>query len=181
MFVSKYIRIVAGQAGESMELDFDVNITPGVLYDYLLAHTYRSASGLIGTIVGALLVIAFVSTMKVPYLIAGIVILAYLPWTLFIKSRQQHLANPAYRKPLHFHMNEEGITVSQDGDGENPPATVSWDEVYKAASTSMSILIYTNKVSAFMLPKRDLGDLKSSVIQLISVNVDPAKVKIRGN
>ena len=164
-----------------MELDFDVNITPGVLYDYLLSHTYRSASGLIGTIVGALLVAAFLTTNKIPYLIAGIVIIAYLPWTLFIKSRQQHLANPAYKKPLHFHMDSEGITVSQGDEDTADPARVSWDEVYKATSTSMSILIYTNKVSAFMLPKKDLGDMKPSVIQLISVNVDPAKVKIRGN
>ena len=164
----------------SMEVEFDVNITPGVLYDYLLSHTYRSLSGIIGAVVGALLIVAFASTLKVPYPIAGIVIIAYLPWTLFIRSRQQYLANPGYKLPLHFRMDDEGIEVSQDkSDAES--ARIPWSDVYKACSSSASILVYTNKVNAFMLPKKDLGDKKSAVIQAISTHLDPAKVKIRGN
>ena len=42
-----------------MELEFDVKITGNILYDYMLRHTYYSASGLIGTIVGALMVVLF--------------------------------------------------------------------------------------------------------------------------
>ena len=159
-----------------MELEFDINITPGVLYDYMLSHMYRTPSGIIGAAVGALMIIAFCMTLKPPYLIVGIVIIAYVPWTLFIRSRQQYLANPAYKKPLHFKMDDEGITVSQ---GES--SSVSWADVYKASSSPSSILIYTGKVNAFMLPKKDLGDKKSAVIQMISTHVEPSKVKIRGN
>lgn len=162
-----------------MEVEFDVNITPGVLYDYLLGHTYRTISGLIGSVVGALLIVAFCMTLKAPYLIAGIVIIAYLPWTMFIKSRQQYLANPAYKKPLHFLMNDEGITVSSADETES--ATVKWEEVYKALSGFMSIFIYTGKNNAFMLPKKDLGDKKAMVIQMIVTHVDAKKVRIRGN
>ena len=68
-----------------MEVEFDVKITPGALYDYMLFHTYTSASGLIGSAVGALLVVGFFMGAGVIFLIAGAVILAYLPWTLFIK------------------------------------------------------------------------------------------------
>lgn len=183
-----------------MELEFDINITPGVLYDYMLSHMYRTPSGIIGAAVGALMIIAFCMTLKPPYLIVGIVIIAYVPWTLFIRSRQQYLANPAYKKPLHFKMDDEGITVSQ---GENltvskdvtgdesssvqgdvsgaESSSVSWADVYKASSSPSSILIYTGKVNAFMLPKKDLGDRKSAVIQMISTHVEPSKVKIRGN
>ena len=42
-----------------MDLEFDVKVTPGVLYDYMLFHTYTSASGLIGSAVGALMVVTF--------------------------------------------------------------------------------------------------------------------------
>ncbi len=185
-----------------MELEFDINITPGVLYDYMLSHMYRTPSGIIGAAVGALMIIAFCMTLKPPYLIVGIVIIAYVPWTLFIKSRQQYLANPAYKKPLHFKMDDDGITVSQrenttvsqeDGDGtDSSPAvkedaagadssSVSWADVYKAVSSPSSILIYTGKANAFMLPKKDLGDKKTAVIQMISTHVEPSKVKIRGN
>ena len=69
----------------TMELEFDVKITGNILYDYMLRHTYYSASGLIGTIVGALMVVYFFSGGGTIFLIAGLVILAYLPWTLFLK------------------------------------------------------------------------------------------------
>ena len=40
-----------------MEMEFDVKVTAGVLYDYLLYHTYTSFSGMIGTLVGVILII----------------------------------------------------------------------------------------------------------------------------
>ena len=70
-----------------MEVEFDIKMTPGALYDYLLFHTYTSASGLLGAIVGALLIVAYFMGAGILCLIAGIIVLAYLPWTLFLKSR----------------------------------------------------------------------------------------------
>ena len=34
-----------------MEMEFDVKVTAGALYDYLLFHTYTSFSGMLGTLV----------------------------------------------------------------------------------------------------------------------------------
>lgn len=159
-----------------MEVEFDVKITPGVLYDYMLFHTYTSASGLIGSIVGALLVVGFFTGGGVIFLIAGIVILAYLPWTLFIKSRQQYLANPAFKNPLHYKMTEEGVEVSQ---GEEVQSQ-KWEDMYKAVSTPRSLILYTSLVNASIFPKKDLGEKTSGVIQMISTHMPAKKVKIRG-
>ena len=82
-----------------MEVSFDVKITPGVLYDYLLYHTYTGTTGLLGTIAGALLVAAYFMAGSMLYLIFGVVVLVYLPWTLFIRSKKQYLANPAFKEP----------------------------------------------------------------------------------
>jgi len=160
-----------------MEVEFDVKITPGALYDYLLSHTYHSLSGLMGTLVGALLIVWFFMNMKPVLLIAGLVIILYLPWTLFIRSRQQYLSNEAFRKPLHYCLNDEGIAVSQD----DTVQMQKWEDMYKAVSTSGSILVYTNKINACIFPKKDLGDKKEAVIRAISTHMDPKKVKIRGN
>ena len=98
-----------------MEVGFETRITPGDLYDYMLHHSYSSMSGLLGTMVGALMIVGFFMNMdNVLLLIVGIVVLAYLPWNLFLKSRQQALNNPAFRKPLTYLLDEEGIHVSQD-------------------------------------------------------------------
>lgn len=158
-----------------MEIEFDVKIDAGVLYDYMLHHTYNSAAGILGTVVGALMIVAFSMGRGVLFLIAGIVVLAYLPWTLFIKSRQQALLTPAFKKPLHYKLDDEGITVSQDDSEEKQ----EWGQIYKAVSTGKSIIVYTSKVNASIFPKRDLGESRVKVIEIISTHMPPSKVKIR--
>lgn len=158
-----------------MEVEFDIKMTPGALYDYLLFHTYTSASGLLGAIVGALLVVAFFMGANVLCLIMGIIVLVYLPWTLFLKSRQQFLANSAFKEPLHYKMTDDGIEVSQNGEVQSQ----KWEDLYKAVSTPRSLIVYTSRVNAAIFPKGDLGDKTSAVIQMISTHMPPQKVKIR--
>ena len=80
-----------------MELEFDVKITSNILYDYMLRHTYSSLSGLMGSLVGVLMLMLYASNRQPICLIIGVVILLYLPWTLFIKSKQQALNTPAFK------------------------------------------------------------------------------------
>lgn len=158
-----------------MEIEFDVQMTSGDLYDYMLHHTYSSASGLIGAVAGALMIVAFFSGAGVLCLIAGLIILLYLPITLFLKSKQQFLSNPSFKKPLHYKMTEEGIKVSQ---GEEVQSQ-KWEDMYKAVSTMKSLIVYTSPVNATIFPKRELGELTPGVIEIISTHMPPKKVKIR--
>lgn len=159
-----------------MEIEFDVKITSNILYDYMLHHTYNSLSGMMGSLVGALMLVLFASNRQPICLIIGAVILLYLPWTLFIKSKQQALNTPAFKKPLHYRLTEEGIEVSQEDTVER----MGWDGMYKAVSTRNSIVVYTTRTSACIFPKKDLGDNKYKVIEMISTHMPPKKVKIRG-
>ena len=159
-----------------MEIEFDVKITSNILYDYMLRHTYSSLSGIMGSLVGVLMLILFASNRQPLCLIIAVVILLYLPWTLFVKSRQQALGTPAFKKPLHYRLSDEGIEVSQDDAVEQ----MGWDGMVKAVSTMNSIIVYTTKTSACIFPKKDLGDSKYKVIEIISTHMPPNKVKIRG-
>lgn len=158
-----------------MKVEFDVKITAADLYDYMLSHTYSGFSGLFGSIVGALFIVMYCNTRYFLYLIAGVVILLYIPCSLFLRAHKQVALNEAFKKPLHYVLTDEGVTVSQ---GENEMFQ-EWNVVYKAKSTNRSLLIYTSKVNAWIFPKRDLGKDKEAVIQLISGHVSPDKVKIK--
>ena len=157
------------------EIEFKIQIKAGDLYDYMLRHTYHGAQGLLGSCVGALAILLFLGNHQVIYLIAGIVLFVFLPWTLFLKSRQQMLTTPAFMKPLHYVLNEEGISVSQEGVTE----CQKWEDMHKAVSTSKSIIVYTNPVNACIFPRRELGDRQQQVIAYISTHMDPKKVNIR--
>lgn len=158
-----------------MELEFDVKMTPAAMYDYLMHHTYSGMSGIIGAIAGAFCIMIFLANRYVIYLIAGVVILAYLPISLFLRAQQQVQGTPAFKKPLHYKLTEEGISVSQDDSEEMQ----SWDACFKAVSTRSSIILYTSKTTASIFPKKDLGEKKDALIQIISTHMPPSKVKIR--
>lgn len=158
-----------------MEIEFDVNVTLGVLYDYMLQHIYTSPTGLIGAAAGALMVVAYFFGGNIWCLLAGIVVLLYLPWTLFLKSRQQYLTNPAFQKPLHYKLTEAGIEVSQGEEIQQQ----KWEDMYKAVSTPKSLILYTSPVNASIFPKKDLGEKAAGVIAIISTHMPPKKVKIR--
>lgn len=156
-------------------VELDIMIGSGDLYDYNLRHAYNSPAGLMGSILGAIMVIVGAASGTWIFIIGGILLLVYLPWTLFIKSKQQALSNPAFKEPLHYVLDDNGITISQ---GE-VSTTQNWDDMVKAVSTSRSIIVYTSRVNATIFPKSQLGDRKAAVIEVISTHMPPDKVKIR--
>ena len=82
------------EEGETI-LEFDVKMSSDILYDYLLRHSYSSAVGLIGSCFGAFGIIMFAMSGGWLYLIMGIIVLVYLPVTLFKRSKMVMLTNPA--------------------------------------------------------------------------------------
>ena len=156
-------------------LQFDVKISDKDLYDYMMAHSYSGASGLLGSCVGALLVVTAFMNGHWIYLICGAVLLLYLPINLKIKSKQQALSNPAFQKPLHYLLDDNGITISQ---GEESQCQ-KWEDMYKAISTNRSIIVYTSKVSATIFPRNQLNGEVVKVIEMICTHMPPKKVKIR--
>lgn len=158
-----------------MELTLKVKIKASDLYDYMLYHTYTSMTGLIGSGVGALLIVAFFMNNQWIFLLMGAIILLYLPWTLFLKSRQQALSNPAFKEELTYLLDDEGLSVSL-GDQTQMQ---KWSDMRKAVSTGKSIIVYTSSINATIIPKRYMGDSQMKVIEIISTHMDPEKVKIR--
>lgn len=159
-----------------MEMEFDVKITGGILYDFLMYHNYSKMANLIANIVGAFVLLGGIVNGYIPFLICGAIILLYMPVSLFLKAKQQQLASPAFKKPLHYRLSEEGVFVSQDGQEEMQ----KWEDLYKAVSTQKSIILYTTRLNACIFPRKDLGADVPKLIEIISVNMDPKKVKIRG-
>ena len=156
-------------------LELDIRINAGDLYDYMLRHTYNSASGILGSCFGAMLVVLAVGTGQWLYLVFGLIMLLYLPWTLFIKSRKQVLMNPSFQEALHYSLTDEGVTISQ---GEES-VTYPWEEMHKAVSTGRSIILYTSPVNATIFPRKQLGENVMPVIEMICTHMAPAKVKIK--
>ena len=158
-----------------MEFEFDVKMTSSALYDYNMHHAYTGPSGIMGTAVGAMLIILYAAYSNIYYLIAGIILILYIPVELYIKSTKQVKLNPMFRNPIHYILSDEGIKIAQ-GDQE---VDIEWDMITKAQSTNQSLILNTGRNSAIVFPKKDLGEKRYDVIEIISVHVSPDKVKIK--
>lgn len=156
-------------------IELDVKIESKDLYDYMLRHSYNSAVGIIGSCCGALVILLAVMTEQWIYLIFGLIILLYLPWTLFFRSKRQVLSNPSFQKPLHYLLDDQGLTISQ---GEESVQYL-WEEMHKAVSTGRSIILYTSPMNATIFPKAQMEEQKAAVIEMIATHMPPAKVKIK--
>ena len=56
---------------------------------------------------------------------------------------------------------------------------MAWEDMHKAVSTSRSIILYTSRVNATLFPRRQLGDQKEALVEMISTHMPPGKVKIK--
>lgn len=161
--------------GEALyEADIQINVS--VLYDYFLRHVYTTFSGMIGTIIGVFMIIVyFIKEISILYLICGVIIILYLPWSLYLTAKKQSLQE-TFKNPLHYAFYENGVEVSQ---GETRQMQ-KWEDMKKAVSTSKSIILYTGKNSASIFPRKDLGENTEGLIKVIFTHMDPKKVKIKG-
>ncbi len=156
-------------------IECDVRIGASDLYDYNLKYTYGKPVNILAEIVGLFAIVYGIKTVNIPLAVIGALVTVYLPVTLWIRSKQTALLNPAFKNPLHYVLSDEGLTVSQGEESQ----TVEWDKCLKAVSTGKSILLFTSKTSATIFPRAQLGEKTTAVIQFISSHMDPARVNIK--
>lgn len=166
-----------------MNIKIEVKMTVGILYNYVLQHTYTSLSGILGVVFGIVCLVyggqgladTEMSQMTIALLVLGILFVFGNPILLWNKSRIQMKKTPSFQKPLYYELSEEGITVSQEGES----STLTWDKVMKVTATSMSVIIYFSRMRAFILPKEAMGENYANAVELLYTHIPVNKVKIR--
>ncbi|MBR5420750.1 MAG: YcxB family protein [Lachnospiraceae bacterium] len=158
------------------ELEFSVKMSTGILYDYMLHHAYTSPVGIIGTCFGVLGLMLFASNPQVPlYLVMGLLVLFYLPVSLWRRSATLMLGNSAFKQPLDYAFNPEGFTVSQGGES----GSIAWENCIRAVATRKSIFVYTGKRNASIFPRDQIPGGAGTLISLLSKYMEAKRVKIR--
>ncbi len=159
-----------------MEIKFKVKMTVESMYDYMLYHSFReSFQGVFGELCGLLMLAAFFGTGKWLYLLVGIVLVLYLPVALYLSARKQVLTNEVFKEDMCYTLDSNGLEIAvleQTGRKE-------WKEVTKVVSTGKNLILYTNRITATLFPRKDLGEQYEKVVELIKTNVESSKVKIK--
>lgn len=171
---SKYIGIGCLGRERKFMVELDVKIGSAELFDYMLMHSYNSPIGILGSCLGGLVGVMGAIQQRWSFVFFGLILLLYTPITLYSRSKRQAAAE-VFQKPLHYVLDEQGLTISQD----EVSTQLEWDAMVKAVSTNKSIILYTSTVNATIIPKAQMGDLYGAVLEMISTHMPPKKVKIR--
>ena len=138
-----------------MSIKFEVKMTDKIMYDFLLYHSYTSASGLFATLIGVGCFILAVykgvngdSQSAILFGALGAMLLFSTPFTLKSSAKNQVKNTEMFQKPLEYEVTEKGLTVTQNGQS----AENTWDNIMRVVSTSKSLIIYiTPKFKILML------------------------------
>ncbi len=163
-----------------MAVEFDVTITDKDMFRFNLYHAYHGFQGIMATVVGVwLLIMAAISYGRVGlgntviYLILGIVFLAYVPGSLYLRSKKQIASSEVLKRPLHYKVDEQGVHVSQDGQ----TADLEWKQIYKMVSTKSNLLIYSTRVNAYVIPRELIKDEYETILSLAISHMDSYRLK----
>ncbi len=144
-----------------MKYEFDFQMDEKTLTDFYMSYNMGGFSGFVWPIIGVIaIVIAIISggttpiTYRLLYAIFGLLFIFYIPLDLKRKAKKQLKSNPFYAQPIHYILDEEGITTVQ---GENE-ATVEWKNFSKIKLTKKSMILYMRNRNACVLSVDVFGD-----------------------
>ncbi|MBO5159219.1 MAG: YcxB family protein [Lachnospiraceae bacterium] len=137
-----------------MKYEFDFQMDEKTLGDFYTSHNMGGVSGLLWPLLGVFaIVLAIISgdttpiSYRIIYVLFGFLFVFYIPFDLKRKAKKQVKTNPYYAQPIHYILDEEGVTTIQ---GENQ-AKVTWDKFSKIKLTKKSMFLYMRNKNACVL------------------------------
>lgn len=131
-----------------MRYEFDFQMDENTLGDFYKSH---NTGGFLWPMIGVFAIgLAIISGGTTPisyrllYILFGLLFIFYIPFDLKRKAKKQVKTNPYYAQPIHYILDEEGVTTIQ---GENE-AKVTWDKFSKVKLTKKSMFLYMRNKNA---------------------------------
>ena len=140
-----------------MRYEFDFQMDENTLGDFYKSH---NTGGFLWPMIGVFAIgLAIISGGTTPisyrllYVLFGLLFIFYIPFDLKRKAKKQVKTNPYYAQPIHYILDEEGVTTIQ---GENE-AKVTWDKFSKVKLTKKSMFLYMRNKNACVFSSNVFG------------------------
>ena len=109
------------------------------------------------------------------YIGISILLLFYIPVTLWLRAKQSIKASPVLSQSLHYCVDEEGFTVTQ---GE-ASGVLGWKQIYKMVATKQLVLVYSGRLNAYIIPREQLGDRYVTLAKLAREKLPKFRVRMK--
>ena len=166
-----------------MKVSFDIQLTAKDLFRFNLNQAYRGMQGFLSILLPILVFAYAVSTFgevslgsTLVYVGLGIMFLVYVPISLWMRTKKiMSDSNNAISKPLHYEFEEDVIRVSV----EQENVEFKWENIYQIKQIKDMLLVYTNRINAYILPMEQLGTNYEALSQLAHKKLEKYRIKIR--
>lgn len=166
-----------------MKVSFDIKLTAKDLYKFNMMQAYRGMQGFLSLLLPVLVFAYAVSSFgqvsiasTLVYVALGIMFLVYVPVSLWMRVKKiMNDPNNAISKTLHYDFEEDMIRVSV----EDENVEFKWENIFQMKSTKDMMLIYTNRINAYILPKEQLGEKYSQLSELAHKKLEKYRIRIK--
>lgn len=165
-----------------MKVEFDAQLQIKNLYQFNIYQAYKGMQGMLSIFIPLFVfVIVIMNWGKVTLetsllnLGLGILFLLYVPVSLWFRSKKTLKQNEVLSNPLHYEFTEEQICVTQ---GEQR-VEFKWENIYRMVTVGDLLLIYTNRMNAYVIPKAQVGDGYQTLKDMAKVQLERHRFKLK--
>lgn len=166
-----------------MKVIFDVKVSAKDLFRFNMMQAYRGMQGFLSILL-PILVFAYAVTSygevsigsTLVYVGMGILFLVYVPISLWLRvNKIVNDENNALSKNLHYEFEEEVIRVSV---GEES-VEFKWENIFQMKTCGDLLLVYTNRINAYILPIVQLGEVYDDLSKLAHAKLEKYRIRMK--
>lgn len=165
-------------------VQFQANLNDKDMYRFNMYHSYTGGQGIFSIIVAVVIFIVTAVTYgnidridSMMYVCLGIIFLLFMPINLKLRSKRQIAMSEVLQGTLHYLLEEEGIVVTTDASEDS--ATLPWNMVYKVVTTKHNLLIYSNKVNAYIIPRTCIEEQYPAIKVVLEDKLEDYRLRLK--
>lgn len=165
-----------------MEVSFDIQLQPKDLFRFNMYQTYTTTQGPTSIILAIVVIVMSVVSFRsgeigygLLYVAAAVLFIVYIPASLWTRAKATMKKNEVLAGKLHYQISQKGIEVFS---GEES-GLLPWDSIYKMISNKNQVLIYSNRVNAYIIPREQLGDKYEVLKEIARKQLPNYRVRMR--
>ena len=165
-----------------MKIEFDVKLFAKNLYLFNMYQAYKGMQGILSILLPAFIFwMAYANWDKVSQQTSllnigiGLLFLVYIPVTLLLRAVKVVKKDSVLSKPLHYEFTEENIRVTQ---GEES-VEFQWDNIYRMITIRGLVLIYTNRINAYIIEKKQIAEQYEDLAKLAYSKLEKHRIKMK--
>lgn len=166
-----------------MRIELDVKLTEKDLFIFNVKQAYRGMQGILSIIL-PVLVFAYAAVTwgevsigsTLVYIGLGILFLVYVPISLWLRvNKSIKDPNNALSKTLHYIFSEESIQVSVEAES----VEFKWENIFQLKKSGKQLLIYTNRINAYILPLEQLDGKYEELSKLAYAKLEKHRINMK--